>query len=609
MLYLIVLTLLDIWGCVEINKSESENLYCVISIDKKSDITPKTIEHCSKLASVDNFIGYLCLCRINRINSKIDLAVNACSKAKIKNPFSPYPHIEFAHIYTTKNKTDIALTEVEFALSIDSHNFHANLLAGELSESKNLHKSLKYYTNALDILKNSNQPYVIGKKTYIESKIKTLKQKIEKKRKEDEEAKYLNCIKEYKSEDDPQSSVKIIETCLSMRQKHNPMLYIDYIKALYRAERYDEVIGNKYLKLIPEKNMDEINIILADSYYKKGKFDESVKYYKKALSEKPDDIHLLLKYAEALEKNKDKITALEVYQRINSIKSSPSIEEKIDDLKIEVMSESEILEDLKLRGFVEKDKVVLLPPDRKVFLSVKLVERKGGIKYLRERYPGYSNLIWENPSNPQDVRITATGYFLYLRHISQIFIRAIEKEAQDPREIFKVRDRNGFDIFDKNGRLTYEGLKCYYDYEKHKKKNWYFQNEILPLTKQKNSYLDEKKADDFAKKKKELEKIGYEEISETEYLWLTRATNCPEDVLLSPPCDIKKLDSGNGFRYFLCMKSDMCNHIQKILSTYIASYRSGNTDIADTQAASNFFGRPGSPKRRFCENGRIWDGK
>lgn len=606
---LFILITLKIWGCIDINKTDNENLLCILSIDKKSDITPRFIENCSKLASLDKFMGYLCLCRLNRVNLKTDLALSSCSKAKTKNPFSPYPHLEFAQIYKSKNKLDLALTEVDFALNIDSHNFHANLLAAQLYEEKNLNKSLKLYLTALDILKNSNQPYVIGKKTFIEDKIEEIKKRIEKAKREEEEKNYLRCIKNYKDEKDPDKALQIIESCLAMRKEHSPTVYLDYIKALYNAGMYQTLLESKYLKLIPQKNLDELNLILADAYYKTGNFANAAKHYKKIIDEKSNDLDILSRYAEALEKSNDKITALEIYQRINTIKPSPKIEEKIEDLKISLLTDNEILEDLKVRGFVEKERTVLLPPHKKLYLTIKLAEKNGAIKYLMERYPGYANIVWENPADSKDLRMTYTGYNLYMRYVSQRFIKTIEKTAQDPRDIFKVRDKNGFDIFDKDGKLTYEGLKSYYEYEKTKKKNWYFPNETLPQINPHSSYQVEEKMNEFLKEKKRLERLGYEEIAETEYLWLIRATNCPEDVLLSPPCSIKKLDSGNGLRYFLCMKEGLCNQIQLILATYIASYRSGNTDIADTPSFSNFFGRPAATKRRFCEDGKIWDGK
>ncbi|MCX7641956.1 MAG: tetratricopeptide repeat protein, partial [Elusimicrobiales bacterium] len=567
------------------------------------------ISECSKLASQDKFIGYLCLCRVNRINLKTDLAILSCSKAKVKNPFSPHPHIEFAEIYTSKNKNDVALTEIEFAINIDSENFHANLKAAELLEQKNLNKSLQYYLKSLEILKKSNEPYIIGKKIYIENKITNLKSLIEKKSLEEKEKKYLKCISNYKNEKNTDKSLKIIEECLAMKSKHSEHVYMDYLTLLYQAEKFEEIIKAKKLeKELSKTNKLKFEEILANSYYKNGNYIEAVKYYKKLITDETYDFNLLNNYANSLEKTGDKITALEIYKKMNLIKPSTILSEKIEEMKIEIMSDNEILEDLKIRGFVEKEKTVLLPPEKKLFLSIKLIEKNGAIKYLLETYSGYANIVWKNPTNDEELKITLSGYNLYIKNISQKFIKIIGKEAQDPRDIFKVKDSNGFDIFDKTGNLTYEGLKCFYDYQKTNKKNWYFPYE-KPQIKPQESYLNIEKEAEFNKKKKEIEKIGYEEISETEYLWLLSATNCPEETLLDSPCYIKKLDSGNGFKYFICMKEGMCNTTQMSLASYITSYRSGNSQLSKTTTASNFFGKPSSHKKRFCENGKIWQGE
>lgn len=503
MLKLLFLIFLKSFGCLDSNKTDKDNISCILTIEKKSDISNNLISECSKLASQDKFVGYLCLCRINRINSKMDLAISSCSKAKTKNPFSPYPHIEFAEIYNSKNKIDAAITEIEFAINIDTQNFYSNLKAAQILETKNLQKSLNFYNRSLDILKNSNDPYVIGKKTIIEDKIKTLTQKIEAKKKQEKETRYLNCIDSYKKEKDPEKSIDIIEDCLKMKEKHHPSVYLDYINSLYLTSRYNNVIKEikKLDKETYQKNSKKLDEILAESYFNTNQFAQATQYYKKIIKNDTYDIQLLNNYAYSLEKTGDKITALEIYERINSIKPSKKLEEKIETLKIEAMSDDEILQDLKIRGMVDKDRLSLLPFDKKLFLSVKLIERNGGVKFLLEKYPGYANIIWENPSNPSDIRITNSGYNLYLRNISQKFLKNIEKTAPDPRDIFKVKDSNGYDIFDKNGNLTYEGLKTYYEYEKTNKKNWFFPHEIPPPTKTNQSYLDEKKKIDFIKKK------------------------------------------------------------------------------------------------------------
>ncbi len=599
----LLLTVNRLWCCVDGGKSEAENISCVLSIEKKSEITNKLISECLKLTSQDRFAGYLCLCRINKLNAKIDLAVISCSKAKEKNPFSPYPHIEFADIYLSKNKKDIAKTEIEFALNIDSQNFHTNLKAGEIFESINQNKALEYYIRASDLLKTSNEIYIIGKKNFIENKIKKLKEELKKRKIEEKENRYLQCISSYKKEKDTSLALEKIEMCMKMKEQHSQSIYVDYIKLLYENGKYSEVVKNTSLLKNPDT---EIIKIIADSFYKTEDYSNAVKYYKKIIKDDTYDFELLSKYATALEKTKDILSAIEIYTKMNNLKPSKKFEDKIDELKIASMSDKDILNELKIRGFVEKEKVVLLPPEKKLFLTIKLAERNGAIKYLSEKYSGYANIILTNPQNPTEIKITSQGYNLYMKYVSQKFIKEIGKTASDPRDIFIVKDKDSNPIFEKNGILSYEGLRCYYEYEKTKTKNWFFPNEIPP-TQSASSYLDTQKNSIFQSTKKKLEKLGYEEITESEYLWLLKATNCPEDVLENPPCNIKKIDSGNGMKYFMCMKEGLCNDIQIKLALYIASYRNGNTDIPQGKATP-FFGSNPTPKKHFCEDGKIWQG-
>ncbi len=605
MILLLLLSFKTLWGCVDTNKSDEENISCIVSIEEKSDITNNLVSQCSKLAAEDKFVGYLCLCRINNLNAKTDLAIISCSKAKVKNPFSVYPHIEFADIYLSKKRKDLAKTEIEFAISIDSQNFHANLKAAEIFEATDPDKAIRYYTKALDILKSSNENFIIGKKTFIENRIGKLNEALKKRKSKEEKDSYIKCISSYQTEKDPVIALEKIKGCMKMRKQHTQSVYVDYIKILYKNKRYDEIVKN--ISIVKKPN-NEIIRIIADSLYHTANYSQAIKYYKEIVKDDTHDFELLSVYADALEKSKDNLTALEIYSKMNTIKPSKKLEDKIDELKMTAMSDNDILNDLKIRGFVEKEKVMLLPAEKKLFMTVKLAERNGAIRYLSEKYPGYANIIWTNPQNNHDMRITYQGYNLYIKYVSQRFIKEIEKTASDPRDIFVVKDRNSDPIFDKSGLLTYEGLKCYYEYEKTKTKNWFFPHETPPSSTL-TSTVD-KKISDFNLKKKELEKLGYEEITEQEYLWLLKATNCPEDVLENPPCSVRKVESADGIRYFMCMKEGfLCNRIQLNLANYIASYRSGNTDITEGRRSTPFFGSPSTVKKRFCENGKIWQGE
>jgi len=86
------------------------------------------------------------------------------------------------------------------------------------------------------------------------------------------------------------------------------------------------------------------------------------------------------------------------------------------------------------------------------------------------------------------------------------------------------------------------------------------------------------------------------------------ATDCPEDVLLNSPCNIKRIKTEKKARYFICSTEGLCTDESLKLYTYIFRYRDGDTSITKESKGTAFFGSPSGPSRRFCYKGKIWDG-
>lgn len=91
---------------------------------------------------------------------------------------------------------------------------------------------------------------------------------------------------------------------------------------------------------------------------------------------------------------------------------------------------------------------------------------------------------------------------------------------------------------------------------------------------------------------------------------MIKITNCPEDVLLNDPCNIKKIKSYDGTKYFACssMKcvTDSFGTAIKLFS-FIVSYREGLTSDISGDVSRDFFGKK-TIKKRFCEDGKVWKG-
>jgi len=168
------------------------------------------------------------------------------------------------------------------------------------------------------------------------------------------------------------------------------------------------------------------------------------------------------------------------------------------------------------------------------------------------------------------------------------------------RDIFKLRNRSGDPVFDKSGKLTYEG-EAFWRGLVPGVKSWLLSYEPVP---------ESPRALQANKDISAAEKEGYREISEPEYLWLLRATDCPEDVMAKAPIGLRVISDGARVRYLLCYSpGSLCtNPVNDKLPPYIESYRAGNGDTPGAQAHSGFFGAKAAKKMRFCENGQIWDG-
>ncbi len=606
----------DISGCIKKEYSDENNIECIKLIEKTSDIKPEVIAECSSLTQEENWIGYLCLCRINTIRKNISVAQKACFKAKEKKPFSPDVYTELANLYSSMGKVDEAIIEADFAFKISTTNFYANMILAMLYEKTNPQKAYIHYKNAYELTLKSSSPYLIGKKTFFENKLKRLNEEAKKRAIEKKEREFSKCIERYRREkNNSEKALEIIEECLAIKETNDPSILIDYMESLYQNYIYQKVVDTS-LK-VNEKNLnpsmkEKYYFLLASSYKKLNNSKKALNYYSRLYKMKNNDIGMLKDYAELCEKENDKLTALEVYKKIYNIKPDGLILKKIEDLKFETMSWEEILNELKLRGFIEKEKVVLSPEDRKLYRTIKLVESKGAIEWLKQTYYGYANLYIEDEKT-KELKLMPDGYNLYLRYISQKAVKRFMNEKVNPYKLFSVVDENGDPIFDKKGRLTYEGLVSFYDAENTDKKIWYYPDEKpkkyelnTSYNSSSESHKDKKKLD---KEIEELKEDGYDEISETEYNWLKAKTKCPDNVLLSYPCNIKKIKYGEYFRYFACSKIICCGgdpYATAIkLYSYIIDYRQGKKEIDDT--LTNFFGS-GPKKYSFCENGKIWKG-
>lgn len=270
--------------------------------------------------------------------------------------------------------------------------------------------------------------------------------------------------------------------------------------------------------------------------------------------------------------------------------------------KISSRSISETMEELRLRGAADAKKTAPSMEDLDLLEIMRQAELDGAVDYLREKQAGLGGLVVEKKEGGQvRLLLRPEGLKRYQALLSREAVPFFEKKKIPLQEVFTLRDLRGRPVFGKDGRLTYDGLRAYWR-ARSGAKAWLMHYETPA---REPAPEDEKMAADADA----LKKIGFQEISEPEYLWLLKTTSCPEDILRSPPCDIRMLTAPKRRKYFLCSAPPpACSDEAGTLAGYVARYRNNDDWTPDDEKSTAFFGTGAMEKRRFCHDGRIWKG-
>jgi len=340
----------------------------------------------------------------------------------------------------------------------------------------------------------------------------------------------------------------------------------------------------------------------AETWIKIGTPAKAVEQYNLALAANPGDLNALKGLAAALEARSDLSGALAVYETI--LKLSPSegrIRARCEEIKAARLTVDQMLAELLLRQAIDARKTALLPDDIKLFKTMKAAEIGGAVDFLKARAPSFRGLTVEK-KNPEGSKLllTGAGYKAYNFYATRDAVKFFEAQGVGLREIFKLRALNGAPLFDAAGKLTAEGEDVWRKAAPGEK-TWLLTYEPVPQS---------PAAQQAEKDMSEFTAQGYEEISEPEYLWLLRLTDCPPEVLTADPLNMKIITDGARMRYFVCFQEQaLCmNPMNKVLPADIASYRNGTTDVSESNASTAFFGTGAVKRHRLCENGKIWTG-
>ena len=559
------------------------------------------------------------ICKIKRMKGKPDEGLQNCLKSIQYGKGEFKPSLETAKTYLAMGIYDRAEELISNALEISPNDFEALYSKGEIYEAQELFiKARKAYATALasvgeDISAkadaNASKASAAMKRVSNMQK-KTRSMATAKKAKENMGAEAVACMKKFNEEAGREDFVAAAATGRICRKIDNRNLELaskladvlvnagEYEEAIDEYERAQKLTGNEHTRHA------RLCIKEAETLIRLEDRTSAEQKYRMAAAAAPFDEKILLEVADYFLAQSMYKEALHYFSLVLQI--SPNNREALinaDKLKLDLMSDEEILEELKKKGAVPQMTTVAMLSEEhlRMHRNIRAAEANGAVEVVRGKFPGRPGLYYEDSENGLKFRLTMEGYNTYARIVSRDALKFFERKGINLREIFKLRDSSGDLIFDKNGKITPEGINAWSEAATTGKITWIFSYQPVPGS---------RKQVKASREITSLIQSGYREISEPEYLWLLKATNCPAHILAADPIKLKEVNDGAMNHYMLCYisNSNCMNAINGKLPGYIERYRNGDTSVSSGKSTS-FFGSGGVKQYRFCEEGKIWMGE
>lgn len=576
--------------------------------------------------SPSDHAGYLGLCKALRGSARPQEAVANCRRSLELAPTDYPPYRELALAFAAAGEKAKARETLEQAVELSSASYRARYdLAGLLERAGEPAAALPHYRRAAALAAADKGP----DGAYYAALAKGGARRTEAAKKAKSAARPkpaaaagaaaqaaprgdaktgAACLEKFKSlppDGDPAAGLAQADACLKQLPA-SAELAAGRAPLLVRLGRYEDGV-KEYERAAGLYASDKAmaafcRVKAAETWLKLGAPAKASAQYRLALAANPADLNALRGLAAAQETVADLKGAAQTYEAI--LKAQPSdarARTRLEELRAAVLTDGQVLEELRLRQAVPEGRTALLPEDSKLFKAIFAAELGGGVDYVKRKAPSAKGLITERKAGAGPrLLLTGAGYKAYVSYASRDAVKFFEEEGVGLREIFQLRTLAGQPVFDPAGKLTREGEDLWRNSARGQK-TWLLPFDPLPSNPQ-----AARAAQDITAAEKE----GYREISESEYLWLLKATTCPDGVLKDPPVSAREFDDGARRRYLLCyVPNSLCwTDENSKLPAYIEQYRSGDLPPEGGPAHSGFFGGPGAKKRKFCENGAIWRG-
>ena len=307
--------------------------------------------------------------------------------------------------------------------------------------------------------------------------------------------------------------------------------------------------------------------MLGDISLKQQQNKDALAYYNRSLTYNEANVNSLVGKAVIIEAQGNKKEAASVYETALAVEPLNLVARKrLIALEPIYFSDEQILEGLKQRYGVLPDKQELSETDRDLFVKIHSAEQRGGIDYLRNKYPQvpeeYIVTLFKDTDFSRDV-LTLSGYTAMQKQIGQDAVAVFQKANVRTQDIFDLRDLKGNKIFSPDSTLTESGFAVYNE-ALQGKKAFLLPNEAVPPTKEVLAQVE--------KRAKELTNKGYKEISLAELAMIKKQTNC-SDYTLRHKMGVYALPvDANTKRYFV-IAGEVDNPRYGVAWHFVARYR------------------------------------
>ncbi len=576
-----------------------------------------------------DFAGYLALCKVLRGSARPEEAVANCRRALELEPTAYPPYRELALAYAAAGEKARARETLEQAVELSSASYKARYdLAALLERSGEAAAALPHYRKAAALAAADKGPdgaYYAARARGGLRRTQAAPRKARADRKKTPAAAAAPapapgadpgagqaCRKkagDLAEAGDTAGALAQSELCLKQLPS-SPALAAMRAPLLVRLGRYEEGVAEYeraarlYASTPPLSAFSRIKA--AETWLKLGSPARAIEQYRLALKTAPSDLNALRGLAAAQEKTSDLKGASETYAAI--LKAEPSdarARTRLEELRAASLSDAQVLEELRLRLAVPESRASLLPEDKRLFEAIFAAELGGGVDLVKARAPGTKGLVARRKAGEgARLVLTGAGYKAYVSFATMDAVKFFEEEGVGLREIFQLRTLSGDKIFDQAGKLTPEGEELWRRAKKGEK-TWLLPFDPVPQSR------ESKQSEEAAAQMAQWAGEGYTEISEPEYLWLLKATACPDSTLKSPPVvAAKEIFDGIRNRYLLCTEGNKpcMNQCNSRLPEYIASYRSSGPEAAEARHVHGAFFGTGAKKRKYCVDGEVWIG-